>query len=429
MWSGSYLAQLEAADEVRAARWEDVDMEAAEYIANHQEYEQPEMRTPTRSQAVGTGSHRYLTLDTNVLINHLNLVQKLDKLASQAHTEQSSTVSSQSTRPDTLAAARQATTWLLAVNRHRRETGYGAVRCQRWSERGAQRLSKADDRVLDCALYFREQGGGNVMLWTEDRNLSLLAEANDISTIPSPTPDLTCILHLCGIPFDRTSDLPPQEISTPEVEAEEDGMQIEADLVSPPLPPSSLPAPIATSTPVSLTTRPRRTQSSSSSPSTSTSRPSFAFKDASSPLPSRIPRPTARVPVPTDVLARLTHLARLIRAALPSSSPSSNPSPAPSSNPPTPLSTQNGLNRLITALRLLSPPDGNTDATRQLYRLLSALMTLSAWVRPPSDVRERRVLNNEAAGAVRVAMDALPELGVGVDEGELQELAGIIRVL
>lgn len=56
MWSGSYLAQLEAADEVRAARWEDVDMEAAEYIANHQEYEQPEMRTPTRSQAVGTVS-------------------------------------------------------------------------------------------------------------------------------------------------------------------------------------------------------------------------------------------------------------------------------------------------------------------------------------------------------------------------------------
>lgn len=39
-WAGSYLAQQEAAAEVIAARWGDVDMEDADYIASHQEYEQ-----------------------------------------------------------------------------------------------------------------------------------------------------------------------------------------------------------------------------------------------------------------------------------------------------------------------------------------------------------------------------------------------------
>lgn len=100
--------------------------------------------------------------------------EELDNLASARQYDLSPTASP----PLTLSRARQATSWLLSVNRSKPETSHGAIRCQRWAERSAsieQRdLRKADDRVLDCCLYFIEKGAEGVVLWTEDRNLSLL---------------------------------------------------------------------------------------------------------------------------------------------------------------------------------------------------------------------------------------------------------------
>ncbi|RSH87470.1 hypothetical protein EHS25_003380 [Saitozyma podzolica] len=70
-----------------------------------------------------------------------------------------------------------------------------ALRCQRWSERLDRAISKPDDRVLDCCLFFRSREGvRSVTLWTADRNLALLAESNDVRTISRPT-ELQHALH------------------------------------------------------------------------------------------------------------------------------------------------------------------------------------------------------------------------------------------
>lgn len=73
--------------------------------------------------------------------------------------------------------------WLLDAHRRRRATGRCVVRGQRWAECLNERVSeqpdtsslqlhKPDDQILDCCLFFQQRT--EVVLWTSDRNLSVL---------------------------------------------------------------------------------------------------------------------------------------------------------------------------------------------------------------------------------------------------------------
>jgi hypothetical protein len=72
------------------------------------------------------------------------------------------------------AAARSATEWLLSIQQQSRETGHGAIRFQKWSERHDKFLRKADDKIVDCAMFFMDSSRMNVKLWTGDKNLALV---------------------------------------------------------------------------------------------------------------------------------------------------------------------------------------------------------------------------------------------------------------
>lgn len=116
---------------------------------------------------------------------------ELDGLSSSSS---SSSGSSSPARPSPVSSsARSATAFLLSTYRvksppplpddpelhpARDSTVTAALRCQRWSERLDRAISKPDDRVLDCCLFFRSREGvRSVTLWTADRNLALLVSA------------------------------------------------------------------------------------------------------------------------------------------------------------------------------------------------------------------------------------------------------------
>lgn len=147
----------------------------------------------------------YLALDTNVLLNHLGPIQRAyaRMLASDVWLLIPTTVvngtsniiqltaeldglkvSDKPTPTGTLGEiARKATSWLLSILQRQRSGGAGRVRFEKWSE-AAQSLPagpRPDDAVLACCLYFAQSS--RVSLWTDDRNLALLAEANGIPTI------------------------------------------------------------------------------------------------------------------------------------------------------------------------------------------------------------------------------------------------------
>lgn len=113
--------------------------------------------------------------------------------------------------------------------------------------------------------------------------------------------------------------------------------------------------------------------------------------------PSRHPRRT-RPPIPTDILARLSHIANLILSYL---------SPSPTHHPEASLA----LSSLITALDSL-PPRSSVDDTRTFYMLLSALMTLQDWIRGheggQADQKGKEVRSGEAADALRRVYECLP---------------------
>ncbi|OCF43177.1 hypothetical protein I317_03021 [Kwoniella heveanensis CBS 569] len=144
----------------------------------------------------------YLAVDTNVFISHLNLIRAIHALLAELkpsplvllvpsvviHELDGLTKSRVQESPNSPATvgmtARAGNRWLLEANRNRRATGYGALRCQALNERwdaDVRAIGKGDDQVLDCCLYFAHHGA-RVSLWTEDQNLSLKAESNDVPT-------------------------------------------------------------------------------------------------------------------------------------------------------------------------------------------------------------------------------------------------------
>lgn len=146
--------------------------------------------------------------------------------------------------------ARSATTWLLQVNKSRRETGRGVVRCQKWIEKDdtsvslprmyiemtndVSQLTKADDRILDCCLYFMQQSA-DVRLWTNDRNLSVLAETNGVPTIGGRGISFSGILAFVQPDLPNTTLekalMMDRDITVTRQPVDENGMELDHDLV------------------------------------------------------------------------------------------------------------------------------------------------------------------------------------------------------
>ncbi|KAK4689061.1 hypothetical protein P7C73_g1023, partial [Tremellales sp. Uapishka_1] len=209
------------------------------------------------------GITHYVALDTNILISNLSLVKTLHRLI-YAHPSIPiiilipSTVINEldklqnSVAPDRSSSltvgdhARSATAWLLEVGRRRRESGWGVVRCQRWVERLHRDLQKPDDRILDCCLYFLSTQGGSaksVLLWTDDRNLSVLAEGNDVPTIGGRNISLDRLLHRFRL--DLPKDIQLDVSNVDESHGNDGEMELDIDLANPKIPFARLPEPSA----------------------------------------------------------------------------------------------------------------------------------------------------------------------------------------
>ncbi|WVW83834.1 hypothetical protein I302_105855 [Kwoniella bestiolae CBS 10118] len=153
----------------------------------------------------------YLAVDTNIFISHLNLIRTIHTLLlavrpsplvfllpsiviHELDTLKSSRAPSEPGSPISLGRLVQAAnTWLLEVHRNRRFTGIGALRCQSLREKWDTTIKdhgQNDDQILDCCLHFANHGA-KVTLWTNDKNLSVKAEANEIPTLGAQNMTLT----------------------------------------------------------------------------------------------------------------------------------------------------------------------------------------------------------------------------------------------
>ncbi|OCF74714.1 hypothetical protein I204_05096 [Kwoniella mangroviensis CBS 8886] len=153
----------------------------------------------------------YLAVDTNVFICHLNLIRTIHTLLlglrpspvifllpsvviHELDTLKTSRAPPEPNSPITLGRIVQAAnTWLLEVHRTRRMTGIGALRCQSLKEQWDTKIKdhgQNDDQILDCCLHFANHGA-KVTLWTNDKNLSVKAESNDVATLGAQNMTLT----------------------------------------------------------------------------------------------------------------------------------------------------------------------------------------------------------------------------------------------
>ncbi|WRT66296.1 uncharacterized protein IL334_003249 [Kwoniella shivajii] len=156
-------------------------------------------------------SVHYVAVDTNVFISHLNMMRTIHALLVALRPSpvillipsiviheldglKTSKVPSEPGSPITLGRLVQAAnTWILEVHRDRRLTGKGALRCQSLKERWGNGIldhGGNDDQILECCLHFLHSGS-TVTLWTDDKNLSVKAESNDIPTLGGKQMTLT----------------------------------------------------------------------------------------------------------------------------------------------------------------------------------------------------------------------------------------------
>nr|ODN88277.1 hypothetical protein L203_02886 [Cryptococcus depauperatus CBS 7841] len=172
---------------------------------------------PWQSNSSSGNPMYFLVLDTNVLIKHLNLVRTLHavlaaiqppgllllvpfKVIQEIDGLQSSSKLPHPDSPvDVGRLARVANSWLLETHRERRQGGPCAVRCQSLAERYDHNVigGKGDDEILDCCLYYKSQGA-RVVLWTDDKNLRLKSESNDIVTLGCQNLTLSNVLKHSG---------------------------------------------------------------------------------------------------------------------------------------------------------------------------------------------------------------------------------------
>ncbi|WWC89393.1 uncharacterized protein L201_004317 [Kwoniella dendrophila CBS 6074] len=158
----------------------------------------------------------YLAIDTNVFISQLNLIRTIHSLLLSLKPSpvillipsvviheldglKNSRTLSEPESPITLGRLVQsANSWLLEIHRNRRMTGNGALRCQSIKEKydpAIRNHGQNDDQILDCCLYFANTGS-KVTLWTNDKNLGVKAESNDIPTLGGDSVTLKTIVHI-----------------------------------------------------------------------------------------------------------------------------------------------------------------------------------------------------------------------------------------
>ncbi|KAL7421689.1 hypothetical protein Q5752_003458 [Cryptotrichosporon argae] len=350
---------------------------------------------------------RYLALDTNVLVAYLGVVRAVHGVLSTTPGAAGALLVpsivvheldglAASTTPNkdgrTVGdAARAATAWLLRVHRQQRlaasasasragagtgmGAGAGADATTTPPRAGRGRLCGAkNDQVLDCCLYFRARTeGATVALWTDDRNLSLLAEANDVPIVFGP--HVPPLLRALGLE-ERELDVDAIDVDAELDDADADGgmgMELDRDLVDDPL--HDTRAPVKSS-----------------------------VDDWLVPLipPSRRSPTNARPPVPAHVLSVLLALVAPLSAALAPASPASS---APAC-----------LRNMIDALSAARAPVP-VETARALARAHGACRTLLHRVEPPPGA-ERRPRAGEAGDALRALAGAMDALGVAVGDAD-----------
>ncbi|WWC70273.1 uncharacterized protein I206_104223 [Kwoniella pini CBS 10737] len=162
-----------------------------------------------------SNSIHYLAIDTNIFISQLNLIRVVHDLLltlrpspiillipsiviHELDSLKNSKTLPEPNSPITLGRLVQSSnSWLLEIHRNRRKTGKGALRCQSLKEKWDLHIrehGQNDDQILDCCLYFKYHEA-KVTLWTDDKNLSVKAESNDIPTIGGKVFTLTSFLN------------------------------------------------------------------------------------------------------------------------------------------------------------------------------------------------------------------------------------------
>jgi hypothetical protein len=159
-------------------------------------------------------SVRYLALDTNVLLNHFALVKSLhgrllcgdswllvpatvisgeyralysDRLHILTSELDGLKASNKPTQPGSRLSigdvARSATAWMLDLVRSEKRGAPVRLRVESWSDAAKTQpgARSADATILACCIHYR--ASGPVTLWTNDRNLALLAETNGIPSV------------------------------------------------------------------------------------------------------------------------------------------------------------------------------------------------------------------------------------------------------
>ncbi|GMG31877.1 unnamed protein product [Ambrosiozyma monospora] len=141
----------------------------------------------------------FLVVDTNFIISHLELLNDLHKLSTKYKqiyqiiipiTVVSELDGLKTSSSRSLAIrARKAIDWCYAFL-HNSDP---IVKGQKLSER-IERDSKADNAILDCCLYFKENNAGHmVVLMSNDKNFCVKALTNELLTI-SHRPQMTAKL-------------------------------------------------------------------------------------------------------------------------------------------------------------------------------------------------------------------------------------------
>ncbi|KAL1413508.1 hypothetical protein Q8F55_001282 [Vanrija albida] len=214
----------------------------------------------TPAHTADTTATHYLAIDTNVFLSRFDEVRALhDRLALMSVSawillpgrvvaeldglKSSIKPNPTPARPDESLGetARRATNWLLSIARGQLRGGRGRVRGQKRTEQaaaaskfalGPERLG--DDDILVCCLDFASRGTP-VSLWTDDRNLALQAETNDIATFPAAVP-LPSIARSLGVEWngDECMDLDTEPITDAQIE--EYPIFDRSDLAMPPNP-------------------------------------------------------------------------------------------------------------------------------------------------------------------------------------------------
>lgn len=248
-----------------------------------------------------------------------------------------------------------------------------------------------------------------MVLWTDDRNLSLLAETNDIPTVGGRYVTLYRVIKATG------ADLPMESFHgvhdhiagpTSDINYQEESMELDEEHLES----------LASSSFTSAFASPPTT-STGSSISTSLSAAELPIFFPSTPLPSRT------FVIPADILAATTLVFRHIASAL----TEQTASPPVDSDSPLP-SLRASFDFLTGIDSDLSRDDPTSDIHKTVLRAMSATRTIIKFVEARDGVRRPR--SGEVGDALEVLAAVFVETGlVGGVSDDLSALAERMRLL